>query len=558
MALTVAAFLGVKQAELLLHQFQQPGTRSYGVAALGGGWPPRPEEAEAAVALWNGHGSATANEAAVFLVGYTAVDLVLIVCLVWLLSAVGRRVARANPLIMRRDLVLEWNDRLVWAEEGNVLNRLRPLGYFALFDVAEDVLRLGTYATGGEKTFYVLAFVAEKAKFVALLIVLLALLVGVREVRRQRVEWSWLQSHHRRALMVLRGQLALVVVFGALLLADVTGQVGDLFRRWTDTPSAGLWGGGSVILLAAALWLSARRTWARKRGGRLEVSSWVVLGALMATAGVAFVLWRSTEAGVGLALPLVLLVVLALDVLARLIKWRDPESAMHEAKEATREARDERGEPERRALQGVGALVASLPVVLVGIVLVKAAVGPLILAVASVVGEATGTYSGIPAVVLLVVGLATIGLGTWGIPHAVRVLDERITGKPHVRVHLGVSAVLVVLVLLMVAWPIGVPVVLGSLAVVAVAFSVLSLLFAELQHFSEVRMPPHGLTLLGFKRTPVFLLLAAWLTIASMFPRSAASTTSGTTRSRTPLRTPPLRQIRQGVRPRRSRWRCHS
>ena len=41
-ALTAAAWLSVGQAEVLLRQYQQAGTQSYGVRALGGGWRPRP------------------------------------------------------------------------------------------------------------------------------------------------------------------------------------------------------------------------------------------------------------------------------------------------------------------------------------------------------------------------------------------------------------------------------------------------------------------------------------------------------------------------------------
>ncbi|MGH3506260.1 MAG: hypothetical protein ACRDO2_03540, partial [Nocardioidaceae bacterium] len=71
MALTLAAWLSVGQANLLLRQFQQADTQAYGISALGGGLRISPETASEAVRLWKGFNGATADEARAFVISYT-------------------------------------------------------------------------------------------------------------------------------------------------------------------------------------------------------------------------------------------------------------------------------------------------------------------------------------------------------------------------------------------------------------------------------------------------------------------------------------------------------
>jgi hypothetical protein len=67
--------------------------------------------------------------------------------------------------------------------------------------------------------------------------------------------WASVQNHLRAAL-VLRGQLALALTWSALLLIDVTGQVGDLLRGWTDSWTGALIGVTAALLFGLLLWTS--------------------------------------------------------------------------------------------------------------------------------------------------------------------------------------------------------------------------------------------------------------------------------------------------------------
>jgi hypothetical protein len=81
--------------------------------------------------------------------------------------------------------------------------------------------------------------------------------------------------------------------------------------------------------------------------------------------------------------------------------------------------------------------------------------------------------------------------------------------------HLLLVGVTGILLGALLANPLVVPPLFGSIGVLAIVLSGLGLLFAELQRLSEITVPPKGLTMLGFTRVPVFILLALWLAVAS-------------------------------------------
>jgi hypothetical protein len=67
-----------------------------------------------------------------------------------------------------------------------------------------------------------------------------------------------------------------------------------------------------------------------------------------------------------------------------------------------------------------------------------------------------------------------------------------------------------------IVWSMEVPPVFGTVAVFSVALATLAWVFAEMQRFSEVAAPPLGLTMLYFRRVPVFILLGVWILIGSV------------------------------------------
>jgi hypothetical protein len=71
------------------------------------------------------------------------------------------------------------------------------------------------------------------------------------------------------------------------------------------------------------------------------------------------------------------------------------------------------------------------------------------------------------------------------------------------------------LVIALLLSPLVVPPAIGAVGVLAIVLSALGLLFAELQRLAEISVPPKGLTMLGFTRVPVFVLLVLWFAIAS-------------------------------------------
>ena len=241
-ALTVAAFLGVGQADLLLRQFQQADTRAFGVAALGGGLLPRPSDAELAVQLWNGRENATRGQAETYLWGHAAADVFLTLVVVWLAWALARLMADQGGT-----RITDWNRHpFLGPSTEKWWRRLRPLGYVLVFALVTIALRLVTFYLDGAVVGYLLAYVASKAALLAMAGVVLALLAGLRsrlaptqELAGQSIrvldeDRRAERLRFRRAAAVLRGQLGLVLVLSVLLMVDVTGQVADFFRRWDD------------------------------------------------------------------------------------------------------------------------------------------------------------------------------------------------------------------------------------------------------------------------------------------------------------------------------------
>lgn len=613
--LAATLLVALTEVEAFLGRLQQEGSRAHGIESLGGGLSPRDivDDAKAAVRLWD-TADASAAEAAV--VGYTLVDCAFALAYGALVAVVLRRCFTASGRHPWQDSVVAWYREPLWGRGGHVpehpsdpdelaarlstglpaswherfrrlLNRLpgllrwaeslrrwlvrrfRPLPVLVCADLVENIARLAAYRTEAHPLAVATAWGAEKLKFAAGAVVLIALAAALRDLvtvpgtghGRLDADRSWRpgagQATQRwwRAVLVLRGQVGLAVAFALLLLLDVTGQVGDILRRWTEGQAAwvtGLAGTAAVLLLSLLLWTSARRiALVDRTGSRLAEDTtgasvmFVWVGFLVSVAAIALAVllgWTLL-----LSVPVVIGTLLVLELARWATAWT--ESADDRARKATREGRRIPAEAQAATFERASRLVAVVPVAALGIALVRSASGPLVLSAA--VDEAE-VWSTLQAVTLLGVGvlvlLAAVALpwvlrGRGEVPHrrvgeddrrSVRAgtlaeerrggpADRRTPGStapvptvvqyvPHWALALAALAFGLALAVRPVEWA---PVV-GSVAVLAVALAVLAVLFAELQRLSEVAAPTRGLAMLGFDRVPVFFVLALWLASASM------------------------------------------
>jgi hypothetical protein len=527
-ALAFATWYSLGQAEVLLRQYQQADTLSFGVAALGGGLVPRPATARDAVDLWVGPSmsmepESTESQAAAFLWAYTFIDVLFILVLVWLTVVALTRLTRARDALpeVPSEGVYTWYAQPWWGKDDDGWRRWRPLPVFVVADLLEDAFRIVVFYTADSSEvasgiFVVLAWAAEKVKWAAVLLILLTLVAGWREVRelRTRDQRTRSESHERRSVKILRGQLAIVAVFALMLLIDVTGQVGDIVRRWVDTPSSGAIGLLALALLCLVLWSSCRRIiLAKARTSRLANTADAASRALRIGVALsvvpAVILAIAFHSPIPFALPLLGVVLLILETARRIIGFRAFDTLDAKALESTTASSRAQDAAPRASLQRVARFAAAVPVVVTGIVMVKAGVGPLILTFTS---ESYGIWSGL---VLVLLGIALVFTGCLAVPPLLARWDISPPGRALEYRHLALAAITLVAAACLILLPLTAPLAVGSLAVFAVAFALIGLIVAELQRFSEVTVPPRGLAMLRFRRVPVFTLLAVWFLIAT-------------------------------------------
>jgi hypothetical protein len=297
--LTAAAWLALQQANLLLTQIQQQDAQAYEISALGGGLMPRglTETANNAITLWTGREVVTAADS--FVHAYLAIDLLLIAAYVWLFAAIMKQF---DALFRAEGRGAEADDagyaEPLWRSKGGwVPARIRPILWLAVFDVLENLARLTAYETrvrhwtlGGENVFVWAAWLLEKVKLVFLVVVLFTIAAAVRDLVKSppshrdapagpaedgpaqeqpenvpimaqaaKVIYDEPFKRYARALAVLRAQLVLGLAFAFVLLVDITGQAGDILRRWADGPLSGLasalLGVLLIVLLTLVLWV---------------------------------------------------------------------------------------------------------------------------------------------------------------------------------------------------------------------------------------------------------------------------------------------------------------
>ena len=322
-----------------------------------------------------------------------------------------------------------------------------------------------------------------------------------------------------RALVILRGQAAIVAVWSGLLLIDATGQVNDLFRSWV-----GPWrylgiGLAATLLLSTIVWTGSRRvaldntepyrSFATSRQSSNAFAMIAVVAAALSAIG-AVTFHSLIPLGLGVSVLLVCL----LDVVRYFAGAQSVFTARdNAAMQSTTRATNAPIGDDLLAIKAVARMLTTVVLLVVGLAIVRAGTAPFLLfltAGSDIYGSAAW---------LLAIGCGVVAASVTALPWVLRKLDAHDDVPYHLEWrHMTPVAIALVLAATMVGSPLDVPPWLGSIAVAAICFSVFVALFAELQRFSERSVPTNGLTMLGLRRVPVFTMLAIWFIAASFMP----------------------------------------
>jgi hypothetical protein len=511
LALATSALLVVR-AELsrLLAEMHVPGASSFDAGALARS--PREASGREVIETWHGLGAALHRSAEVVYTIYAAVGLVLAPALATLVGVLLWKVRRALWATYDDDLIEtiarrrlrrrgEETDADLSGERARVLGLLdvyRRLVWIALvgmvfvlaLDVLEDTVGLAvTWVGPASETFASLHFVlwlVGAAKLVLLVLVALpgmAAAVSLALFRPQQVR-SFVAT-----AIVLRAQILLILVFAAGLFAS--DQSVDVLRRWRED-GVDLVAGLAFTVLLGCLTLALGRSLVavadRDRRPAPALRQLVLPAISLALA--AWLGERFFELGEGLYVPAAILIVVG--VLSYPIRNLMPDRRRPLTGGA------------RRWLPAV--LGAALPILL-GLAVVRAQTPALVY-------EATGFGPLLIEASLMLVGasLLFVGLAIALSADAVAAFWEAKRGPLLV----GTLAALAVIAMRIWLNPWRTSEVLGSIAVFS-AFLVGALLATTgLTWLAERYQPPQVFSMLRLKRTPVFLLLLAWLLLAGI------------------------------------------
>jgi hypothetical protein len=531
--LAFAMYLCRGQAEILLRQLQQPDTQSYGLSTIGGGLQNQVSAARAAIRLWKGGG--TAHIAAVFVAAdslFTLIGFAAFGALLW--TAMRRSLKIAGRYPWPDDRPFRWYRWPLWGAQDKGFGRLRPLSTYLALGALLVIARLLAFATDGNAALIWAAWIFQKLQWATLAITLLVLVAAIRDAisepkpaeddkppdedhgRRIRPEVRASWDRYWLAVLVLRGQVGLAVLWSLLVIVDATGQVSDLLRGWMDRWFGFAVGLASVLLFAMLLWSSCRRIILSEAQVRLPESAdratrvllWVSAVAAVVSIALAFV-FRS-------AVPLCLFAPFAVLLVFELARWTTQwqafESLDKNAAAKTRAAAHAPRDGQRLAYLRIGRLVAAWVLAALGLALTRAGAGPLILFLLD--HRASYFWAGL----LMIIGLLLMIVATTWLLRALATLDGEKVPKERELRHLMMVAAAAAPCVAFALWPLTLPPLVGSIAVVAVSFALLAALFAELQRLSELSVPPLGMTMLGLRRVPVFTLLAITLIASALLP----------------------------------------
>jgi hypothetical protein len=507
-----AAFLALGQVDGLLRRLQSENASASGLQSLVLGWPNGElfARARGVIEFWHSGGRHGFVERCV--VTYTLLDVLFIalyssLALVVLYRLCGTSTAGADA---------GWLSRQARAPLGCVLA-------LAAVDLIEDALLLAvaTRRLPGTDAVLLTCLAATAIKWILVLVV-----VGLVAARlRERSAWfSALVTDTWRSLWALRTPALLSVAFGLLLLGDPTGQASDLLRRWMDSDWTGAWSIAATGAFGLGLWAAARRILlGRYNPPNSDVSppQWLILG--LGTVLVAGGLWRDLTrlAGVGG----VILVVWAAGGLRYFFGLR--ELVAQRASRALDERSDSAKFPPARdigalsdhdhrrlaAIQRTARAIAIWPLVALGLAVARAFTAPPLVLVDTDAGGARGEIETTLIALGGAVGAATT---VWGGTALLRRADARLEPRSGLMVLVPAGAASALALAEAIANPLDVAPKLGVVALLALMFTVITVGLAELERQAETRIPPLGLVMLGFRRTPVLLLVLVALLGASL------------------------------------------
>jgi hypothetical protein len=417
-------------------------------------------------------------------------------------------------------------------------------------DVAENLLRVVIVVVDSHDPLLVLvygAWLATSVKWLALATVLVLVLYASREAARAgpsgatgRMLWG---------VWRLRIPFVLLGAFGMFLIFDPSGQSPDIFRRWFDSGgrfvSALLWTVGATVLLAAVTWTTVRRV---VIAGYDVAERGPHIGRWLAAAAVALAVALVNHWENLLSLPIVIVLVIALDAFARKLRVGEGRRPIaHElmqlparrARIETPDSADELSADERLALlaarpaphllpeiQGIARLISVWPLLALLLALVSAWTTPPLVLLAA--GEDAGR-----PIACAIGALVALALSAWlasSLPRRLQVLDARgppqrstlrLAGVtiawPHqleLRHVAAVGACLALCAAAIIA-PLRVPPTVGVVGILSVGFGLLIAGLGEAQRYGETHPAPIGLRMAGFDGLPVIALLALAFPIAS-------------------------------------------
>lgn len=500
--LGLAAGTVMAQLQAILAGMHPPGAPA---ANLGGLWGPVPNPgyAREVIDAWGLHADGPGFHSPEFVVwSFVLVDSVFFVAAyAVLLLAVLRSLRSAfTPAVAALRAQEERDERrlaLLTAYERLTRWALVLLPALVVADLLENLLTLGVfYSARGQVASFSLVFylfwAASLAKWILTLLIVVPTAIGTLSlpvVDRRGGRHFW------RALAVARPQLLLLFAFAAAMF--VSDQSADALRRWRDEP----WQDGlssitlTVLLTLVLLMTTSRLLDILPKDRYPPPSNWrlFLVGVLVGAVGLLAWIWW------GLVALAVILIVVA--VLSRLTPG------------------DVRPVHRRRAVgdaaRWVPPLIAAMPLVLLGLAVVHASVPEYAYATrdweAFVVLGAVGLVLQVAGWTMAVVGPALLRGGTVARGSEAAWRNWLLFGALALSVYIAWRVV---------TNPWRATDVLGTHGAFTAAMIIAAFAVFVLGVFAEAYQPPRAFVVLRLKRTPVFLLLFAWLIAAGALDRT--------------------------------------
>jgi hypothetical protein len=331
------------------------------------------------------------------------------------------------------------------------------------------------------------------------------LLLAIMALRGLRPAWAPI----RKAAKHLRLPIAVLVIYGVILSGAGTDQVQDALLATSYGWRLMVFAVLAAAVLTLQVWRSPHRTVLTANDRTYgPLFPWVPPLVAVA-AGVAGIFWRNLF---GLAAVAALMWVLSW--IAGAGWWRRYEPATAAGLIKARATTDARSQalPEEHAvlIRDNARRLAAVPFLLLGLFMLRSATATALL------GPDTTRARTLVAVGA---GLAIVAVF---IPAFLHMLQRHFAwAKPPAGggnhwLNLGVSLISAGVAVAVYAAPFQVPAYLGPIAMVMFFLGLLLAVLGELQRWAEYQTPVAGMRLLGFRRTPVFVLLAVWFVVASL------------------------------------------